>query len=292
MVKELMRILRKNNLMIYFIITTCYLSCSNNEISTTFYKGDTLVLNRIYKNGNIEKEETFNMDSVNQGYIKFFYPNGQLKIMVEYVKGKKHGKSIAYFPNGKLEHEGLYNQGKQDSVWIWYYKEGTVQAKDSWMNGVQFGVQYKYNSNNASKKFFFCGIDGAVLYERIYDNGKFISESGKNLNIFHNTQNLTVNDTFECVNIIGNPPGTLCYLDLIMKDNKGNIISNEKVNYRDLEKRYFGNRYTYKFNMDKSGRYKFLSILSTNDTVNYSFKKDTSALELVVKKIQPPSLGR
>lgn len=58
-----------------------------------------------------------------------FFPDGTLKMEVEYNKGSRHGEVKFYYSTGHLQGEGKYRKGKRTGTWKYYRVTGEVERK-------------------------------------------------------------------------------------------------------------------------------------------------------------------
>lgn len=58
-----------------------------------------------------------------------FFPDGTLKMEVEYNKGMRHGDVKFYYSTGHLQGEGKYRKGKRTGTWKYYRVTGEMERK-------------------------------------------------------------------------------------------------------------------------------------------------------------------
>ncbi|MDA3884544.1 MAG: tetratricopeptide repeat protein [Candidatus Delongbacteria bacterium] len=90
-------------------------SKQNGEIKE-FYIKDGLT----YKTGE---------DTPYTGIELTYYPNGQVKLKMNYKNGKPHGEWFGYFENGKIQMEQIWDNGTPIGEIIWYDEKGNVERK-------------------------------------------------------------------------------------------------------------------------------------------------------------------
>lgn len=104
---------------------------------------------------------SFSMYSQNEdGEVKKYYSNGQLKVTTNYKNGKKDGLRISYYDNGEVQSESSYIEDKLDGIWNMYYENGDRRHKAIYKNGKPQGVITNWYKN------------GIVKYKHEYKNGK------------------------------------------------------------------------------------------------------------------------
>ena len=94
---------------------------------------------------------------------KEYYPNGQLKSVLNYKKGQLEGIALYYYDNGTLKERVNYRRGKRERTGTTYYESGNLKEEITYENGVEVNV-----------KLF--GEDGALISESAYKDGKLVEE--------------------------------------------------------------------------------------------------------------------
>jgi antitoxin component YwqK of YwqJK toxin-antitoxin module len=94
---------------------------------------------------------------------KEYYPNGQLKSVLNYKKGQLEGIALYYYENGALKERVNYRRGKRERTGTTYYENGKLKEEITYENGVKVDV-----------KLF--GEDGTLISESVYKDGKLVEE--------------------------------------------------------------------------------------------------------------------
>ncbi|MCM1042346.1 MAG: hypothetical protein NC396_07990 [Bacteroides sp.] len=76
-----------------------------------------------------------------------FYPDGKLRCIGQYYKGRKYGKWKYFYPDGRLEQEGEYRNDRQDGRWVWYFPNGEVRQEQEYYQGKLDGASVEYNDS-------------------------------------------------------------------------------------------------------------------------------------------------
>ncbi len=84
---------------------------------------------------------------------KEYYPDGQLKSVLNYKKGKLEGIALYYYQSGNLKERVNYRRGKRERVGTTYYESGKLKEEITYVDGKRESIK---------------------LYD---ENGKLISES-------------------------------------------------------------------------------------------------------------------
>ncbi len=102
---------------------------------------------------------------------KLYYPNGQLKLEVNFKDDKLEGIK-RYYESGKLKEEANIKDHKLEGIGKAYYKSGQLKFKGNYKDGKLHGLTKEYQPK------------GNVLYIDTYKNGtkihrKMYDERGK-----------------------------------------------------------------------------------------------------------------
>tara|TARA_B000000532_G_scaffold108457_1_gene87111 strand:+ start:828 stop:1586 length:759 start_codon:yes stop_codon:yes gene_type:complete len=105
----------------------------------------------------------FNEESVsnnlNDGILREYYKDGNLKIEYNYDNGKKNGIQKKWHENKQLAINYNYNNGKLDGKQKKWYKNGNIQSEINYKNDILHGVSKYWYKN------------GQLKYTKIYENG-------------------------------------------------------------------------------------------------------------------------
>lgn len=88
--------------------------------------------------------QNFNEESDN-GYNKFYYPNGQVSSEGFMINGKPDGIWKAYYVNGILKSIGVRKNAMLDSVWVFYNEKGNIKEKINYLDGKKNGYYYRFD---------------------------------------------------------------------------------------------------------------------------------------------------
>ncbi|HLG36239.1 MAG TPA: toxin-antitoxin system YwqK family antitoxin [Bacteroidia bacterium] len=151
-------------------------------------------------------------DIVKDGYVKFYYPNGNISSEGNMKSSKPDGYWKSYYEKGTIKSEGNrenfklkgqwkfydeksvlinvfnYREGKKDSTQISYYESGIIKSEENDSMDVLSGVSKYYNANGKLQKQvnFINGIesglakefsaDGLIVTLTTYRNGYIVKE--------------------------------------------------------------------------------------------------------------------
>jgi len=102
-------------------------------------------------------EQSFTVDSSStdskniNGEVRYKYPSGKLKSIVNYKDNKKVGISMTFYESGEKQYEIPYVDGKKHGEVKWFYKSGRLYRSTPYENGVKQGSQKKYWENGKIK---------------------------------------------------------------------------------------------------------------------------------------------
>jgi len=107
-------------------------------------------------------------EEVQNGYVKFYYPNGQVSSEGLMKDGKPDGYWKTYYVTGVIKSEGKRENLMLDSVWVFYDQKGDTLQKISYMYGKKNGYLLTYSYENIKE-----GVDtGMVISKELYVNDK------------------------------------------------------------------------------------------------------------------------
>ncbi|MCZ4694797.1 hypothetical protein DWB61_12255 [Ancylomarina euxinus] len=95
-------------------------------------------------------EQSFSIDSSStdsksiNGEVRYKFPSGKLKSIVNYKDNKKIGISHSFYETGEKQYEIPYVDGKKHGEVKWFYKSGKLYRSTSYIAGAKHGPQRKY----------------------------------------------------------------------------------------------------------------------------------------------------
>jgi len=264
-----------------FLASIIYYSC-NYKNKNDIVSEKLVIINDYYESGNLKSIKSFIPNSsILHGEQKFFYPNGKLKLLIEYDSSLKHGLEKEFYPNEQLEHIGFNFNNLEDSIWLWYYNNGVLKAKDSWFNGKGFGEQYKYYPNSNLKEYFFSNLNGEAIYSRVLDDiGNVIDDDGILIYAIYNKKDVLVNQNIEMIVFPTLPRNEKFRLSCkIIYKNKA--IETFNVDKFDFTNSYYGLKYLYKKKFQTPGLYRIIFEIKVDEKMNI-LKRDSLEINIIV----------
>jgi uncharacterized protein len=148
------------------------------------------------KTGGLVSKELF-LNEIRQG-TSYYYENGKLKLVINYVKGKKHGLSREFDESGAIitlyEYKNDYlifkekinrkdNKGLKQGTWKEFYKTDKIKSEANYVNDTLNGYYKEFDELGKMVHIFKfkdgkkLNIDSAktvnvVVKEEYYSNGK------------------------------------------------------------------------------------------------------------------------
>ncbi|MGD8779493.1 MAG: TonB family protein [Ignavibacteria bacterium] len=93
------------------------------------------VMKSYFMDGSVKSEQTYIKD-VLDGPSVFYYPNGNIKTIINYSEGKVNGWVRNYYDTGLLESEYFVNKGVRDGSTRYYYENGGLKSVIVYKRGV------------------------------------------------------------------------------------------------------------------------------------------------------------
>ncbi len=106
------------------------------------------------------------------GEVRNYDSFGNLKTLVTYDNGVKHGLSVLYYPDGKPQLEMTYVRGNREGISRKYYKSGRLYAETPYEDDKLTGIRKTYYRNGRlqSEMPYWRSLPGKGLKE-YYTNG-------------------------------------------------------------------------------------------------------------------------
>lgn len=102
-----------------------------------------------YKSG-IRKLK-FEFHPVGKSVIRYFYPNGRLKMLAYVKEGELHGEAKTFFINGSIASIAFYKKGKLYGYALEYYQSGAKKMEVSFDDSIAVGVIKGYYEDSSIK---------------------------------------------------------------------------------------------------------------------------------------------
>ena len=104
--------------------------------------------------------------------IKEYYPNGQLKSVLNYKKGQLEGIALYYYENGTLKERVNYRKGKRERIGTTYYESGNLKEEITYVNGKREIVKLYNESAQPVAEFTY--KDDKLINKKVFEAKKKI----------------------------------------------------------------------------------------------------------------------
>jgi antitoxin component YwqK of YwqJK toxin-antitoxin module len=108
-----------------------------------------------YPNSNVTQYKGQFTDNKPVGVFTYFYPEGQVKAIIEHLKDGHRSKATFYFENKMMLSDGFYFDQKKDSTWVNYNPEGLILSVET----------YKNDKLNGKKVIYY--LEGQIETEKL-----------------------------------------------------------------------------------------------------------------------------
>ena len=163
------------------------------------------------------------------GYKKFFYPDGKISSEGLLKDGRPDGFWKAYYQNGSLKSEGYRKNFELDSLWRFYAETGKLTLEINYRSGKKNGIRTSYLDKEIIRENFVNDIkDGYTRY--YYPDGKLKQEIP------------FVKGLEQGFGKEYGPDGTIITLT---EYKKGFIVDRTRINRKDQEGRKQGKWYVF-----------------------------------------------
>lgn len=116
------------------------------------------------QNGNLSSEGSYE-ENLAIGAHTFYYENGKVKSIDNYVNDTLTGYNVGYYVNGNLSGQGGYKNNLKQGEWRYYYANGEVRSIQFYHKGELHGEQEYY------------GVEGSLTSLSRYERNELISQS-------------------------------------------------------------------------------------------------------------------
>lgn len=181
----------KMNVKNIFVLSLCLLlavaASAQNQLNRIDAKGKKQGPWKKYENGILIYEGQFEND-VPKGTFRYYFPNGKLKSVSEFVAGVSKVKVVTYHENGNVASEGVFVDQQKDGQWKYYSDKNVLLSEENYKLGKKNGlfVTYGVGGNKLKQENFVNDVlDGECIsyYEneepfivQHYINGKLNGE--------------------------------------------------------------------------------------------------------------------
>jgi antitoxin component YwqK of YwqJK toxin-antitoxin module len=80
-----------------------------------------------------------------------WYPDGKLKGVCHFSKGRQHGKQITWYPDGTLRRSWYWHYGEFHGRWMEWYENGVTSFQGHYRYGKKHGKWWEWYENGRMK---------------------------------------------------------------------------------------------------------------------------------------------
>ena len=117
-------------------------------------------------------------ETIKDGLVKEYYPNGKVKSEINYEKGIPSGLGKAFFEDGGLAQEILYVNGVNEHLKKIYYKSGELFQEVHLVNAKPVGDWKIYRPGGGLAHLVVFDTLGHMVKEEYYDEKGMVVKDG------------------------------------------------------------------------------------------------------------------
>ncbi len=159
-----MRIILKNLIIMLICCCICGFCMAQDNLNRVDKNGKKQGPWKKYENGVLVYEGQF-VNDVPQGTFKYYFPNGKLKSVSEFVTGVSKVKVTIYHENGNVASKGVFVNQQKDGQWQYFSEKNVLLSEENYKLGKKDGLFVTYS------------LDGNKLKEEQYANDQLNGES-------------------------------------------------------------------------------------------------------------------
>lgn len=127
------------------VLVSVFLLSSCNFIMDKFSSKKEIVDNSVVIDSSSSDKKSLS------GEVRYKFPSGKLKSIVNYKNNKKVGTSHSFYETGEKQYEIPYVDGQKHGAVKWFYKSGKLYRATTYKEGIKHGLQKKYWGNGKIK---------------------------------------------------------------------------------------------------------------------------------------------
>ena len=158
-----MKIILKNLILMLFCCLIAGFGMAQDNLNRVDKNGKKQGPWKKYEKGVLVYEGQF-VNDVPQGTFKYYYPNGKLKSVSEFVTGVSRVNVTTYHENGNVASKGTFINQQKDGQWQYFSEKNVLLSEEN----------YKLGKKNG--KFVTYSVDGNKLKEEQYADDQLNGE--------------------------------------------------------------------------------------------------------------------
>ena len=246
-----------NLLLVWLVLYSC----------SSVNKQEKKIKKEYFEDGSLKTEQEYIFDTIQEGYYKRYFNNGQLEIEIPYVNNKKNGLVKEYYSSGTLFSKVPYLDGLKSGVAKWFHENGKLSSEIIFKNDIKTSEGFGFHENGVVSAYIFYNEIGEVLYRKDYDEeGNVVKEEGTGFpDIIVNDNYFKMGEELVVTVHVVTPPDCVENFYIGEMDSLGVFINKEK-------KEVINNTITYKKVFTTSGQYKWGMLLELESKKSKSVK--------------------
>lgn len=153
----------KNLILLLLCCMICTYGMAQNDLNRVDKNGKKQGSWKKYEKGVLVYEGQF-VNDVPQGTFKYYYPNGKLKTVSEFITGVSRVNVTTYHENGNMASKGTFINQQKDGLWQYFSEKNVLLSEENYKLGKKHG------------KFVTYSLDGSKLKEEQYANDQLNGE--------------------------------------------------------------------------------------------------------------------
>ena len=118
------------------------------------YQKSCYIKRTFYSNDTINDTIFSNADKL-EGEFKSFYPNGNIKLISNYIDGKLNGTYNFYYEKNEIINvQCVYINGKLHGKYLKFFPNGNIKLNCTYINGIKHGQCKRFYSNGIIESEF------------------------------------------------------------------------------------------------------------------------------------------
>ena len=212
-------------------------------------------------------------EDIENGFVQFFYPNGQVSSEGTMRNGKPDGIWKTYYVTGVIKSEGIRTNYLLDSIWNFYNQSGELVQRINYKIGKKSGYSMEYIYDNPKRPGQSTLISKELYVNDVKEGNSFYYYNTGELKeiVFYRDgkkQGLTKEFSKDSV------------LITLMEYNNNYLINRERLNHTDTNGRKQG---TFKSYFDNGNLYKEENYLDNQLHGYYREYSSNGALVLAIR---------
>ncbi|MBK7213533.1 MAG: toxin-antitoxin system YwqK family antitoxin [Bacteroidales bacterium] len=111
------------------------------------------------------------------GEFRYFYQNGQIRTVLNYVAEGNTATCINYYPSGRKMAEGSFFGKQKDGSWSYFNEQGELASEESYTKGLPSGIwKVYYEEKKLMEEFTYVAGKKEGKWKQFFPNGSIKAE--------------------------------------------------------------------------------------------------------------------